>query len=1018
MKNKIILLMVIALMLLSVFNISAKVTYEKGDDGFWYAVVTNSSYKDLRQLNITGTFQKWEKPGIPMYRNKDGIWEIKLKMDVPKIIYKFYNPDVEGDAAYLDDTENPEKTANPFGSFDYVLRKPKDSGGGSSDASSGGKVKGPSDTVWYEKGADGFWYAVVINRTYKNLRQLNITGTFQKWVKPGVPMYKNADGNWEIKLKMDVPKIIYKFYNPDVEGDAAYLDDTENPDKTANPFGSFDYVLRRPKESATTETSSGGGGEDEEYNPRVGLWSRTYYWNTVKSDLTMQVNKTTDGTVSLELKNTDKENKDLDKRVWRGENGSQKGESQRIWYSSAVFYTSATIKVHGKMMKNFAIDIEWNAQGKFQWEYDKYWDSDNADGITNYYVNELYADYKTAYPSKDDFKALVARYVSRYLADPNNLGNDPDDTLGIGTVVQTKLIKELDDVRVTLRNKFLTEAARDGASKGFEIFFRTAPTMYNDQLVFNFEYPDLDVRIGIWACKYFKSRDPLRFVVGDVIGSKDYESKNLEFYIHPTKVAGLNIDIGISSSTFKDKRWTFYINADYDILGKGEYKIGLVQTMGSYSPEAVSMFNNAIYLTSLYAIIKPKAIAGLLIEGQLAIQYDTRYMNAYNKDSEYNDDANTIPTVLSNGYDFFANSVIYLKGEYNTKSILSGFKIGYAFYGVGAQIKAMMSKNSPIASNKDDTFNSGFATPNEINYDKSGNAIGKIINVLDFSINPIKDNPKLLMINYYHEFAILDLYSPMKALGEQAEVDSYNDKKETFTMTNVFNPSINMGFKAGNLDLSLKVGATFALYTKHANDINAGKGLDGNGNGKEYITGNYFTFNKAVFALEIDKISDVLKKIGFDYSLKFVYFEPYWETDSTKFDKNFVNWIQYKKFINQLIMTMNFKNDITLQVGYVFRYYHGEPTDKWIFYVPSDKNLLASYNLVPEYFNWGLAFGFTYVIPYKAINEPVLFANFCLGWDPFKIGDLSTSMATDRREDGSGLDEQSSFVTVGIKWDF
>ena len=256
MKTKLIFLCAIFLIVLSVFNINAKVSYEKGADGFWYAVVTNSTYKSLPQLNITGTFQKWEKPGVPMTRNADGIWEVKLKMDVPKIIYKFYDPAVEGDAAYLDDEENSDKTANPFGSFDWVLRRTKgDPSANTTKTESGGKVKGPSDTIWYETGADGAWYAVVTNSSYKSLPQLNITGTFQKWEKPGVPMVRNAEGNWEIKLKMDVPKIIYKFYDPAIEGDAAYLDDTANPDKTANPFGYFDWLLRSPNATATTTTA-------------------------------------------------------------------------------------------------------------------------------------------------------------------------------------------------------------------------------------------------------------------------------------------------------------------------------------------------------------------------------------------------------------------------------------------------------------------------------------------------------------------------------------------------------------------------------------------------------------------------------------------------------------------------------------------------------------------------------------------------------------------------------------------
>jgi len=963
--KRLIFLSLILLLVFSVFNINAKVSYEKGADGAWYAVVTNSSYKNLRQLNITGTFQKWEKPGIPMYRNANGDWEIKIKMETSKIIYKFYNPDIEGDAAYLDDDENPEKTANPFGSFDYVLRRPKGDAGGSSDsASAGGKVKGVSDTIWYEKGADGAWYAIVINKSYKNIRQLNITGTFQKWEKPGIPMYKNADGNWEIKIKMETPKIIYKFYNPDIEGDAAYWDDPDNPDKTANPFGSFDYVLRRPKESASATTSD-QGGEDEEYNPRVGLWSRTYYWNTISSDLTFKIQKKDDGSIDPDktgFKNSDDDLKASNTRIWldQGQDLASLSDSEkkpvRVWYSGATFYTSATIKVHGKMLKNFVVDIEWNVQNKWSWEYGDYWS-------------------KTTY----------------------------DD-----------------------RMEFLADTAQAGASKGFEIFFKTTNATYHDQLVFSWEYPDIDARIGMFGCKYFKSKDPMKLIVGDVVGDKDISAKNLEFYIHPTKVKGLNINFGFASSSKKDKLWMIYSDINYDIMKR--YLIGMVNYLSSYSPEAVSMFNNGVYVSSLYATLKP--IDGLTIWAQYAIQYHTAYMNGLSED-----DSTGISSILNKGYDFFGNSAVYLKAEYVKSNF---FSIAYAFVAAGAQFNGSFSKDSAITTYKNDDFNSGFATPNELNYTMSGNAVGNMRNVIDFFINPIRSNPGLLTIMYSHELSIFDLYSPLMAdpylnkddnenNDDLTSKDYYNVNKEKFRMLNVFKPSAQVKFKAGSVDMKINAGFDLSLTVKRASDINGGwgdedatlqKAKDATDDTRKYLTGAFFTFDRAFVSMEIDKISDVLKKVTIDYSLKFVYYDGYWETDLAKFNAKYMNMIQWRKFINQILVGMKFKHDINVDAGFVFRYYHGEPSDKWTFYSFTNTEMQKAYNAVPEYFNWGLAVGLTYTIPVKSIMEPQLFANVCLGWDPFDIGDLSTAIYNNRREDGSGLDQQSSFITVGIKWDF
>jgi len=254
--------------------------------------------------------------------------------------------------------------------------------------------------------------------------------------------------------------------------------------------------------------------------------------------------------------------------------------------------------------------------------------------------------------------------------------------------------------------------------------------------------------------------------------------------------------------------------------------------------------------------------------------------------------------------------------------------------------------------------------------------------------------------------------------------DEYAKHKEKFRILNVFKPAIQSKFKAGKAEMKVDLGFDLSLMVKHDNDINRGWGTEDASAkpdseiGRTYQTGAFFTFDRAFVSLEVSGISDVLKKVNLDYTLKFVYYDGYWETSTAKYDAKYMNMIQWRKFINQLLVSMKFKHDISLDAGFVFRYYHGEPSDKWTFNSLANKEMQKAYNAVPEYFNWGLAFGLTYVIPVRSILEPQLFANICLGWDPFDIGDASTGIKSDRREDGSGLDEQSSYVTIGIKWDF
>ena len=107
--------------------------------------------------------------------------------------------------------------------------------------------------VRYEE-KDGKWTCII---TYKNdkMSAVNCIGTMtDDWKKPGKPMVKNAQGEWEYRFVMEKPIEYYKFYNPAIYNDSAYFEDPEMPEFVFNPFGTKDGVLRRPKTVSTSVT--------------------------------------------------------------------------------------------------------------------------------------------------------------------------------------------------------------------------------------------------------------------------------------------------------------------------------------------------------------------------------------------------------------------------------------------------------------------------------------------------------------------------------------------------------------------------------------------------------------------------------------------------------------------------------------------------------------------------------------------------------------------------------------------
>ncbi|MBP5448747.1 MAG: glycogen-binding domain-containing protein, partial [Spirochaetales bacterium] len=135
--------------------------------------------------------------------------------------------------------------------------------------------------------------------TYKDdgATQMYVIGTFtENWKEPGWQMEKNAEGLWEITFEMPRAKEFYKFFNPDLDGDK-YIEDPEAPDTIANPFGSKNGILRKPKDLGAAGGAAASDEPEEEEYPQVnfGMWSRNTYNIWVKTQLSGRVAYKEDG---------------------------------------------------------------------------------------------------------------------------------------------------------------------------------------------------------------------------------------------------------------------------------------------------------------------------------------------------------------------------------------------------------------------------------------------------------------------------------------------------------------------------------------------------------------------------------------------------------------------------------------------------------------------------------------------------------------------------------------------------
>ena len=880
--------------------------------------------------------------------------------------------------------------------------------------------------VTYEE-KDGKWTCII---TYKNdnMAAVNCIGTMTgNWKVPGEPMVKNAQGEWEYRFVMERAKEFYKFYDPALEGDIAYFEDPEMPESVANPFGSKNGVVRRPKAGGA---GAAAAAEAEEEYPKLnfGMWSRNTYNMWFGSNLSRKVAYKDDGTVKTEdevfvlggkPEKVEGDNQNMavvDQNLshrWEGENGTTAGNATRVWLDKTRFRSSSTFKVHGMVFKHMQLDAEINFNFNVETNYSSYWKASDKTARVDA-MNEIQRDAASQYMGLlfGPFAKNGAwgRYVGEYTSTWDSSLNSDNNVIWI------------------------------------------------DQIVISFPFDDFEAKLGIMGNNGAKSKDPMGMLSGARTGWKEEIASNIEFYIHPKKVKGLNILVGLAHSwrdmadekgggevwlsgatnpgrmLTNDHKYMAYLNADYKVGNVAEF--GAVAYWASWSPSALDMFMNGELTVAPWVRVTP--IKGLTIEAEVATNASTIYMNNLEEDDNVLDYAKY--RTKKDEWDIFANSAVLANVTYVMPSF---FNVGVSFKAAGTMFKGLLGAQDGQFSGWDDSSRRVNGTENYTvganpYYDNDRGA--SILTAVDFAIYPLKN--KLLKVGTKEELVFGKMDSPL-----MEEKDGYDkDKRQIDFLSSPF-----VGTQWKNLSANLGVTFSYTNYQDGTLKIAGEKKVDST---------NLFTFNTVWADFTYSNISKVLKSVEFLYQMELSYYDAYYGGDNgIEFQGTWdalKNSINAKSMYNQMRATLYFDKDISLGVGFILRNFYGDQASGVLNKLSAagieslndeEANFFAQHeglgnltegsqkahlkrlywNNRTDYWNVGWALQFKWKLPLEKLQFPTFFVNLGLGWDPFD-DDGSTTCNWYTGNDSAGQssvyknnkdwNEETSVFTVGLQWDF
>ena len=209
--------------------LNAEVKYEKGK------VIFIMEAPEANKVVVTGTFLNWNPQGIEMEK-RDGSWFAEIELKPGEYEYKFIV-----DGTWVEDPDNPRKVPDGFGGFNSEFELTEDG-----KIITVGKLKTPSPkaikTSWRgpeytPKGVLFRFYAPDANRVF-------LAGTFNNWAPDALPMQKDENGIFSVKIKLHPGTYQYKFV---IEG-TTWKEDPTNPAKVDDGFGGFNSVFKLTEE--------------------------------------------------------------------------------------------------------------------------------------------------------------------------------------------------------------------------------------------------------------------------------------------------------------------------------------------------------------------------------------------------------------------------------------------------------------------------------------------------------------------------------------------------------------------------------------------------------------------------------------------------------------------------------------------------------------------------------------------------------------------------------------------------
>lgn len=898
-----------------------------------------------------------------------------------------------------------------------------------------GAISANAAVKWEVK--DGKTYCTV---TYKNdgASQMCIIGTFtENWKEPGWPMERNAEGLWEITFEMPRAKEFYKFFDPNITEGDPYIEDPEAPDSIANPFGSKNGILRKPKDlgAAGGAAAASNEPEEEEY-PQVnfGMWSRNTYNVWVKTQLSGRVKYKADGTFDTTGKEDVYTEKGIEKTVrtgfaiddqnlthrWEGEYSTKRGNATRIWLDQTRLRSSSTYKVHGKVFKHMVLDTEVNFNFIVDTGYNDYWKANTAsarENALNLIQRDAASQYMGLFWGPFSKNGAWGRWVGEYT------GTWDSTMAGDNNVI------------------------------------------WIDQIVISFPFDDFEFKAGIMGNNAAASKDPMALLSGKRTGNKEDIGSNMEFYIHPSKVKGLNFLFGLSHTwrdsglekgqgevwwtgnrvDGNDRKYITYFDFNYEI---GMAQFGTMWYWTSWSPSALDMFMNGEFTVGPWVRLKP--IKGMVIEGQLATNASTIYMDGIESNDNNIDWVKYRKKPLA--WDIFANSAALLNVSYNYSKKLS-FNVAGSVKAAGTEFKGMLGGEGGQfsgwwdSSRRVNGINNYSAGANPY-YDNDKGA--QILSTIDFNISPIPNKKKLLKVGLKDEFAVTKLDSPLMNTGDHASGVYAGDNKNGYQkdkrqFDNLFTPSISSELLNGKIALGLST--TFSVSNYMDNTLNTDTQMLTSGLKTNEFNTTFVTFNNLNFNATFSDISKILKSIKIDYKMEMSWYDAYYDSDPKLFVA-LKDSIALKTMYNQVVSEFNFAKDITFGAGFIIRNYFGDQEDKVLNQLTPNKikgmnkqqcksvdsslknadQLMAYYweNRV-DYWNFGFAFQFKYKIPVDWLQFPILFVNLGLGWDPFDddgsttqnwYKDKDSAHADSWKKNNSNWTSERSVFTIGLVWDF